>query len=85
MKGGVISGNSADAGGGVYGREGMFFKFGNGGVIYGSNAPEAQANTARYAAAVCAATFSGSKRRDATARATTMMDSGIAGAEGGWE
>jgi hypothetical protein len=81
MKGGIISGNSArEDGGGVYSFSGTFFKFGNGGVIYGSNAPEDQANTARSGAAVY-----GAGRRNTTARATTMLDSDIRGAQGGWE
>jgi hypothetical protein len=49
MNGGIISGNSASGyGGGVYvDSSSTFIKSGTGGVIYGSNAPEGQANKAR--------------------------------------
>jgi hypothetical protein len=92
MKGGTISGNSArEHGGGVYSASynrysGLFFKFGNGGVIYGSNATEAQANTARSGSAIFIHEGGNAyRRRNTTARATTMVDIDISGAEGGWE
>jgi predicted outer membrane repeat protein len=83
MQGGTISGNTATYyGGGVYVvYSGTFTKSGTGGVIYGSNAPEGQANKAREAAAV--RTSNG--RRETTARLSTALDSRKSGAAGGWE
>jgi hypothetical protein len=84
MSGGTISGNSAsiDNGGGVYVQDGTFIKS-KGSIIYGSNAPAEQANTASEGAAVYC--NNGSKRRDTTARINTVMDSTKDGTAGGWE
>ena len=85
MNGGTISGNTAgDRGGGVFaGNSSTFIKSGTGGIIYGSNAPEGQANKARYGAAV----YYNDKGWDriTTARASQAMDSRVSGAAGGWE
>jgi hypothetical protein len=85
MNGGTISGNTAgDRGGGVFaGNSSTFIKSGTGGIIYGSNAPEGQANKARYGATV----YYNDKGWDriTTARASQAMDSRVSGAAGGWE
>jgi hypothetical protein len=87
MNGGTISGNTAAYGGGVYvGSKGTFTKSGSGGgIIYGSNAPEGQANKVRSDSYGHAVYVDGGKKRDTTARATTAMDSTKSGASGGWE
>jgi hypothetical protein len=82
MLGGTISGNSArNYGGGVFCYAwGTFTKSGNGGIIYGSNAPEEQANRAvRDGHAV----YGGP--RNSTARVSQALDSRQKGATGGWE
>jgi predicted outer membrane repeat protein len=82
MTGGEISGNtSRNSGGGVY-AGGTFTKSG-GGVIYGSNAPD-QANRAGSDSAGHAV-YANRKKRNTTARAATVMDSGKDGPSGGWE
>jgi hypothetical protein len=81
MQGGTISGNTATYGGGVFVLSGTFTKSGTGGVIYGSNAPEGQANKAREAAAV----YSSYGKRDTTARLSTALTTAQRGAAGGWE
>jgi hypothetical protein len=88
MNGGVISGNytSSNGGGVCVGRNAAFTKSGTGGVIYGSNAPEGQANKAggdSYGHAVYV--FGGDKKRNNTARASNGLDSTKSGAAGGWE
>ncbi|GAB6391969.1 MAG: putative lipoprotein [Treponematales bacterium] len=90
MKGGTISGNTAREGGGVRVRsDGKFIK--TGGIIYGSNAPDGQANTAigddsGHAVAIGGGIWSRpSKKRNTTARASTAMDSSKDGPAGGWE
>jgi hypothetical protein len=82
MSGGTISGNSGKGGygGGVYMKGGTFIK-NKGGVIYGSNAPTGQANTAIIGSAV----YCGDRKRNTTARVGTLMDSNKSGSEGGWE
>jgi len=80
MNGGAISGNTSSSGGGVYVR-GTFTKAGTGGIIYGSNAPDGQANKASNGAAV----YNSGKKRDTTARVSQAMDSRQSGAAGGWE
>ena len=86
MLGGTISGNTADDyGGGVYvnlAYGGTFTKSATGGVIYGSNAPDGQANKAGDGGA---AVYAYTKQREATARASQAMDSRQYGAAGGWE
>jgi len=83
MNGGVISGNTAATyiGGGVNISAGTFIKSGTGGVIYGNNAPDGQANKASRGAAVTAGYFD----RNTTARISQAMDSRQGGAAGGWE
>jgi parallel beta-helix repeat protein len=84
MSGGIISGNTAkNHGGGVY-AGGTFTKAaGTGSIIYGSNAPEGQANKAGGDGQ---AVYAGSgKKRDTTTRVTTVLDSTKSGAAGGWE
>jgi hypothetical protein len=93
MRGGTISGNTAEGfygGGGVYAK--TFTKSGNGGIIYGSNAPGDQANRAErenngHAVYIHdgGGLVSGSKKRNTTARAATAMDSAKNGPAGGWE
>jgi hypothetical protein len=87
MQGGEISGNSVTGyGGGVYVISGTFTKTSSGGVIYGSNASSTLKNTASSGAAVCVYVSSNSvKKRDATATASTALDSSKSGAAGGWE
>ncbi|MDR0563297.1 MAG: zinc ribbon domain-containing protein [Spirochaetaceae bacterium] len=84
MKGGSISGNLAGYnGGGVFvQKDGIFFKSVKGGVIYGSNAPEGQANKAKTGAAVYC--YEGKKYRDTTARDETVIDTRMDGVAGGW-
>jgi hypothetical protein len=82
MQGGTISGNTAGTGGGVYVTGGTFTKSGTGGVIYGSNAPEGQANKASDSAA---AVYTSNGRRVNTARLSTALDSRKSGPLGGWE
>ncbi|MDR3171974.1 MAG: zinc ribbon domain-containing protein [Treponema sp.] len=76
---GDIHGSGDDFGGGVYVQDGLFMK--SNGIIYGSDAPAEQANTAKYGAAV----YCRRNKRDTTARAGTVMDSEKHGTEGGWE
>jgi hypothetical protein len=102
MSGGVISGNTANGntgsgsgsedgkGGGVYvsggNRPGMFTKSGTGGIIYGSNAPAAQANKAKSEAVAVYVDGSRPQKRNTTAGETTALDSTknlVQG--GGWE
>ncbi|GHV80390.1 hypothetical protein AGMMS49944_21810 [Spirochaetia bacterium] len=80
MSGGTISGNTAGSGGGVYAN--TFTKSGGGGVIYGSNAPDGQGNTASGDGH---AVLASGKKRNTTARAATAMDSTKDGPAGGWE
>jgi RNA polymerase subunit RPABC4/transcription elongation factor Spt4 len=83
MSGGNISENHATYGGGVFvSSSGTFIKS-RGGVIYGSNAPAEQANTAGSGAAVFC--VKGEKKRETTARIGTLMDSTKDGTAGGWE
>jgi hypothetical protein len=95
MTGGTISGNTAKGsngnsygGGGVY-VTGAFIK--SGGVIHGSNAQEAgQPNIANDDSRGHAVAFGNdrgeiSKKRNITARETTVMDSEKNGPSGGWE
>ncbi|GHV23832.1 hypothetical protein FACS189494_12080 [Spirochaetia bacterium] len=86
MSGGSISENTAKtSGGGVCMWSGaLFIKSGKGGVIYGSNAPDGQGNTAsRDGHAVYYANRG--KKRNTTARTATAMDSTKDGPAGGWE
>ncbi|GHV92661.1 hypothetical protein AGMMS50268_31640 [Spirochaetia bacterium] len=87
MSGGSISGNTANSGGGVYVERAIFTKSGKGGVIYGSNADEA--NRARADdqghAVYWYYPYNDSKKRNTTARAATAMDSTKNGPAGGWE
>ncbi|MDR2500454.1 MAG: hypothetical protein LBD37_05165 [Treponema sp.] len=95
MLGGTISGNTAAlCGGGVYGNysgglygadEATLTKSGSGGIIYGSNAPEGQANKAGNDSYGHAVYRSSVGKRNTTARVTTALDSGKRGADGGWE
>jgi hypothetical protein len=84
MTGGTIGGNSCSYayGGGVY--AGMFTKSSTGGIIYGSNAPEEQANKAG-GETMGHAVYAGGKKRNTTVRAATAMDSKKDGPAGGWE
>ena len=84
MVGGTISGNSAGiVGGGVCNsNSSIFTKSGTGGIIYGSNAPDGQANKASRSGH---AVYSGSQSRDSTARVSQALDSRQRGAAGGWE
>ena len=83
MNGGDISGNTGYVGGGVYvAHSATFTKSGANGIIYGSNAPDMQANRARSRGA---AVYSSNGRRDTTARVSQAMDSRQSGAAGGWE
>jgi len=92
MLGGTISGNSAaGSGGGVYcdyyGRP-TFTKSGSGGIIYGSNAPEEQANKSernRGHAVYYVTSDLGTRKRDNTARVSQALDTRKRGADGGWE
>jgi hypothetical protein len=88
MQGGTISGNSTNSyGGGVYvNSSATFTKSGSGGIIYGSNAPDGQANKA-YSDGYGHAVYvnSSSKRRNTTARVSNAIDTGKSGAAGGWE
>ena len=90
MNGGVISGNQAASGGGGVCVEssGVFTKSGSGGVIYGSNAPEGQANRASknnaHAVWVLFA-HNSALIRNTTARISQALDSRVRGAAGGWE
>jgi hypothetical protein len=84
MQNGVISGNTARDGGGVYVNiGGTFTKSGSGGIIYGSNAPEEQANKAYFGHAVYSSY--GQRIRNTTARISTALDPSKSGAAGGWE
>ncbi|MDR2534669.1 MAG: hypothetical protein LBD29_01390 [Treponema sp.] len=88
MNNGTISGNAASHyyGGGVYVDRGTFIKSNKGGIIYGSNAPEGQANKARSRGHAVYCYLGGRSRiRDTTARVTTALDSSKNGADGGWE
>jgi hypothetical protein len=91
MLGGAISGNTAEYGGGVHfsvGRGVVFTKSGTGGIIYGSNAPDEQANKAsRGGHAVSTGNGSNgyNSRRNSTARVSQALDSRKSGAAGGWE
>jgi hypothetical protein len=93
MSGGTISGNSSIGhivsgyGGGVYVKEGTTFIKSKGSIIYGSNAPMEQANTAaeRGAAVYHGSVYDSGWKRDTTARINTVMDSTKDGSEGGWE
>ena len=91
MTGGTISGNDCRFfyGGGVCVMVGTFTKSGSGGVIYGSNAPDDQANKAGMNGGMTAAVYihsgSNARRRDTTARASQALDSLVSGAAGGWE
>jgi predicted outer membrane repeat protein len=88
MSGGTIGGNTAkESGGGVY-VSGTFTKSGTGGIIYGSNASEDQANKAGADKQGHAVYVRGTRDyvRDSTADEATALDSKknrIQG--GGWE
>jgi hypothetical protein len=83
MTGGTISRNSSSNGGGVcVNTNGTFTKSGTAGIIYGSNA-EGDSNTASNGPAVYV--YSGSKKRNTTARVSQALDSGKSGTAGGWE
>ena len=84
MNGGIISGNTARWGGGVWVMaSATFIKSGTGGIIYGNNAPEGQANKATGPGA---AVYSQSRGvRNTTARASQAIDTRTSGAAGGWE
>jgi hypothetical protein len=85
MSGGTINGNtSLSRGGGVYMFSSAFVKSGTGGIIYGSNAPEEQANKAKDDSSGHAV-YANGKKRNTTARTSTAMDSGKDGPAGGWE
>jgi hypothetical protein len=84
MTGGAISKSTASRGGGVYvSSSGTFTKAA--GIIYGNDASDPLlANTATSGTGH--AVYAGSsKKRDATADATVPLDSGTAGAGGGWD
>jgi len=91
MQGGTISGNTVSSadnrlGGGVYVLNDTFRK--TGGTIYGSNATEAQKNTAKdnnSGHAVYAEVSSTILRRNNTAGTTVNLDSSRSGSAGGWE
>jgi hypothetical protein len=94
MNGGTISGNSTNEnGGGVYvsgGNTGIniFTTSGTGGIIYGSNAPVAQANKAPSEATGHAVYVDGSRpqKRTTTAGEITALDSAKSLVQGGgWE
>ena len=89
MNGGSIKGNSAHNGGGVFiSSGGSFVKSGSGGIIYGSNAPEGDANRKSPSGdgvAVLCMYIHGRRQRDTTARVSQAMDSRQSGAAGGWE
>jgi hypothetical protein len=85
MSGGTINGNtSLSGGGGVYMSFSAFVKSSTGGIIYGSNAPEEQANKAKDDSRGHAV-YADGKKRNTTARTSTAMDSGKDGPAGGWE
>jgi hypothetical protein len=96
MTGGTISENTASNGGGLFVMQSVIFtKSGGGGVIYGSNAQDDQANRASSDSDGHAVYINRTgKKRNTTARAATAMDStkdGPAGAGnkgaaegGGW-
>jgi hypothetical protein len=65
------------------GGSGTFTKPGTGGIIYGSNAPEGQANKAHDGGP--AVYTSNGRRRNTTARVSTALDSSKSGEAGGWE
>jgi hypothetical protein len=90
MNNGVISGNTTGGGQAIGGGVrvaggGTFTKSGTSGIIYGSNAPEGQANKANGDDYGHSVYVQGGKKRNSTARATTLMDSTKSGASGGWE
>jgi hypothetical protein len=89
MNGGTISGNTAAyfGGGVLISNGGTFIKSGTGGIIYGSNAPEGQANRAQSDGQGHAVySFSGiGQKRNTTARISTAMASRVTGQAGGWE
>ena len=78
MNSGTISGNTADTGGGVYivRLGGTFIKSDSGGVIYGSDAPEGQANRANNVKGHAVAVLGSSLTlRNRTAQRTDSLDS----------
>lgn len=84
MNGGTISGNTTTkSGGGVLVCDNsIFIKSNTAGIIYGGEATDGNANTAKqYGHAV----YTKNGSRDSTARATMKLDSTKQGAEGGWE
>jgi len=95
MMGGTISGNTSfgsNHGGGVYiYYGGTFTKSGSGGIIYGSNALDEQANkvsstmTNPSGHAVYVDMINTSFWRSSTARVSQALDSRQKGAAGGWE
>ncbi|MDR2097063.1 MAG: hypothetical protein LBP37_00915 [Spirochaetaceae bacterium] len=82
MNGGIIENNESvkENGGGVF-SAGTFTK--TGGVIYGNNADETNANVFTNNGHIIFG--SGSKWRDSTADETVTMDNSIPGEAGGWE
>jgi hypothetical protein len=89
MNGGTISGNSASEGGGVYMSGGALTFKKTGGTIYGyigtnntSHEPSENTATSGNGHAVY---FSGTQKRNSTARPDVVLDSAITGAAGGWE
>jgi hypothetical protein len=85
MNNGTISGNTASNGGGVCVNGGTFTKSNRGGIIYGSNSTDGQANEANYGHAAYNYNSGYPQERNTTARVATAMDTKKRGAEGGWE
>jgi hypothetical protein len=89
MNGGTISGNTAVLGGGVFVEaNALFVKSGQGGVIYGSNAQDWEANRASNSTGARGhAVFSrtGQGQRNTTARVSQAIDTRQVGMAGGWE
>jgi len=87
MNGGVISANTAYQGGGgvLISSNGTFTKSGSGGIIYGTNASETDANKIRNNTGAAVADFGYTRVRNTTARISTALDSRQRGAAGGWE
>jgi predicted outer membrane repeat protein len=73
MNNGTIAGNTATSfGGGVYVSNATFTKSASGGIIYGSNAPDGQANKSRANGHAVYVNSSG-KQRNTTARVSQAI------------
>jgi hypothetical protein len=94
MRGGIIAGNTAASGGGVAVLGGTFKKQpehsgGSSGIIYGSNGDD-NSNTATFAVSTlqnqghAIYVEDGLKTRETTVGQGDLLDSAIAGVDGGW-